>query len=320
MRFVPDFETGPHDTADAAWQELRKAGSPLVDLTDVEELFRYDGTRIAIVRTQRGDILLENVVDEGERAKGGETVETARITHYLHFDDADTIRATLNTEFVPTAATYAAATGPVVREVMRHRHGPDGRDSFRLSVSSVRVEDVAEDEMPYRHLRPGRTSVHGPFEDPLSDETFAAIEVRLLPSDEDEVIGFHDCARAWVVRRPNHINPVSLVFCVADDAQGWVQHRLHFADEKAIEETLVTFAPTMDTYRRATSAQREVIGPRTPAGSWIIVQSIRPEDLATEGLKSEAPAYEDVAAHDAAWPQFAGKRNGGGGAPQGEGK
>jgi hypothetical protein len=321
VKFIPDLKVGPFDDSETLWTELRARKHRLIDLETIDELFRYDGTRIAIVQASDGQIFLEVVVDEGYRPAGDGPVGIENITHYLPFQDQALIRATMNHDFVPTEATYAAA-GPVVRVVLSHIHEAGRNHTIGYSSETVDIGSIDEGEMPYAHLRPGRLSVYGPFEDPFVAEATKEMETSLLHGPDDEVIGFFDCARAWIVRRPNHFNAVSLVACVADDPEGYVQHRLHFDDEKAMLDSLATFAPTMETYRIAKSMRREVIGPSTPRGTWVTIEDFKVEDLADDDMRIERPAFDTPAEHDAKWPDFARKPDGegtGGDAPEGEG-
>lgn len=321
MKFVPDINVGPFDDAEQLWDALRAQKHPLIDMTMIDELFRYDGTRIAIVASKDGQVYLEVVVDEGDRPNQKSPTGIHHITHYLPFQDEALIRLTLNSGFAPTEATYAAA-GPVVRTVMAYIHDGDRNHSMSYWSETVGIGSISEEEMPFAHLRPGRLSVHGPFQDPFSDEGTKEMDIELMNGPNDEVIVFFDCARAWIVRRPGHFEPVTLVFCVADDPEGYVQHRLGFDDEQAMRDTLAAAAaPTMDTYRLAKSIRREIIGPATPAGTWITVETFKVEDMADHDLDIERPTFDTVAEHDAKWPDFAKKTGGdatGAAAPEGE--
>lgn len=303
MRFVPDAEFGPFDSDEGLTGAFREAGHVLSSLERVEELFRYDETHISIVKTARGDLYLEAVVDShSERGDDGIT-QARTIVHLIPFTDENALRSTLNTDFAPTMTTYEAACGPITRMVLSSEGGKS-----RLSIRSMPVEDVAENELPDRHMKPGRISLHGPFSDPYSIDSTRQMGFSILPSHEegDEVVVYHGCDRSWIVRRPRHVDSIVFVACVADDPTGWVQHRFSFDRESDLLETLAAGAPTLETYERARWIDREVVSTGHAAGTWVTVERIGTADLQREDIACEAPTYATRADHDAEWPAFAG--------------
>lgn len=301
MRFVQSLDLGPFDTNEALWDAVRAAKDPFIASIAVDELFRYDATTIDILKLDDGSIWLKTVVDEGSRQEMPDGTPTVMIVHYLPFQDEAALRATLHGGFIPTRASYAAA-GPVVFSKFSYIKAETGTSDFRYTQQTVRADQISDDDLPGIELLPGTAMIYGPFTDVYGTEATRQIGAPLTPGDEDEVLAEHDGPRNWIVRRPKHIDSLQLVVCVGDGAEGYAQHRLSFAcAEQEMRDTLAAgCAPTMDTYRLATSKRLETIGPRDAEAPFVIIEPI---DI--ESSNFSRPSFESRAQHDAEWPDFA---------------
>jgi len=294
-------------TYDEMWAAAAAAGDPLAGIEQVEELFRYDGCIIDVVKDRTGQIWLRNVVDEDD-PRGDALRRIVVTTHFLAFDTIEALKATMHALEIPTRESYENAV-EIVEQVISYDTIVGGRSSNHEYVSrKVWREKIVEDHLPYVQLKPGKRMVFEPLGDFMTLTREESDGLYRYPVPEDEVLVFHDCVRSWIGRFPDEAieRRIHLVACMRDDGPVWVQHRLSFApeDEAAFRATLAAGqAPTMETYRLAKEIRRETIDTKVVDGAILTVETIDPNSLG-----DEAPTYRDVAQHDQEWPQFAAAR------------
>jgi hypothetical protein len=294
-------------TYDEMWAAAAAAGDPLAGIEQIEELFRYDGCIIDIVKDQTGQIWLRNVVDEDDA--GGDGLRHIVVTtHFLAFDSIEALKATMHNVEIPTREGYENAV-EIVEQVISYDTIVSGRSSNHEYASrKVWREKIVEDHLPYVQLKPGRRMVFEPLADFMTMTREESDGLYRYPVPEDEVVVFHDCVRSWIGRFPDEsFEPrIHMVACMKDDGPVWVQHRLSFApaDEAAFRTTLAAGqAPTMDTYRLAKEIHRETIDSTDVNAAILTVDRID-----ADSLGDESPTYRDVAQHDEEWPAFAADR------------
>lgn len=297
----PSFEIGPFSSYDEMWDQSALAGCPFRDVTQKEELFRYDATIVDIVETPDGSSWLRHVADEGHLDPKSETREGPyrNLTHYLLFEDRDAIMRTIHEDFVPTMESYRQASEIVRIEILYDRRA-DGNHDFRMNQKQTAIADISPGELPDQALLPGKAMRFGPMDDPYAAAPEAFRGLYRYPVPQDRILAEFDGPRNWIGRFTDGPNEVHLVVCVRDDASAYVQHRITFEDEAALKAGLAAAAaPTMDTYRQAKSITRETIvsdadGPY-----------VRVDPITVFELGDERPSFDSVAEHDAKWPEYA---------------
>lgn len=292
---------GPNNDSQALYAEVDQAGGDLSNLGQIEELFRYDGTLIDLMNGSNGTKWLRYIYDEGKRPDPGIRNFMSTATHYLLLPDIEAARSTLHDDNLPTVETYRLATA-IIRESSSYILDNRVSSEHTLKREIISFEQAMDDSAIYPQLRPGKAMLFGPFEDAFAP--FAGDDRHLYryPVPSDRVLATFDCDRNWIGRFDDGPDEFHLIVCVKDDESGYIQHRLTFHNklERAVLDTLAAAqAPTMDTYRLAHEITQETIL-ETKDGPTITVIPISIDD--PEFIR---PSYENVAAHDAEWPQYA---------------
>lgn len=294
-------------TYDEMWDAAKAAGDPLATVEQVEELFRYDGIMVDVVRDGTGQVWLRIVADEDDPG-GHETRHIVVTNHFLAFDSVDAAKATVHGEGLQTIEGYVLADS-IVEQVISYDTVVGGSSSgHEYRSRRIWLDRIPEDHLPFRQLLPGRRMRFGPLADPLELTDEESSGLYRYPVPQDEVVVFHDCVRSWIGTFPDQKfqQLIHMVACMRDDDGIWVQHRLGFAveDEAEFRATLAAGqAPTMATYLMAKEIRRETIDTRDPGNETLTV-----EDIDADSLGDEAPTYRDAAHHDQEWPDFAAKR------------
>lgn len=301
---------GPHDDHDEHLAAIAADGGPLAGLESVDTIFRYDGVLVDVLVAADGTHWLRYVFDDGPSRgeDGGLPTRLETRTHWLRTgNDPKPMRGTLHEDGVPTVETYAMAeaivseieTGRVWGEIGARENGGFVTERRDVTINQAMAEDPI-----YAQLRPGRAMSFGPFEDAWEPLKGDDARFHDWPLPKDRVLASMDGDRIWTGRFPNRPGTIHLVVCIGETAEDWVQHRLTFAekDERAMLDSLASArAPTMQTYRLATSIVKETVTEVT--GGQLL--KVVPVDI--DDPKFDRPTFENVASHDRRWPAFARK-------------
>jgi len=298
---MQDANWGPHAEWDDLMADMRTGDDPLARTEQIEELMRYDGVMIDLRRSHDGSVWLSYTYDDGDRPREGVAVDMLYATHALRVGDVEAMRATLNEGYLPTEESYRMAETIVAERLTYVLEDGRSRDC-RGSRRTITVDEAFADGAIYRQIRPDGRMTFGPFADgraPLQGED---IDLYRYPVPEDRLLYSFDGPRIWTGTFEGRREEFHLVCSQGEESDHEEQHRLTFPSTME-EEVMATLAwkrvPTMDTYRLATAIHLERLEHRTE-GTVLIVKRIGIDDP-----DFDRPTYENVAAHDAEWPDYA---------------
>lgn len=294
---------GPFDDWDELMAAMAAGDDSLARTELIEELMRYDGVMIHLRRSHDGSTWLSYTYDDGDRPKEGEATAITYATHSLLVEDVDAMMATLNQGHLPTEESYRLAKtiiGEKLHYVLENKVSRDCRGSR----GAISFEQAMQDDAIYRQIRPDGTLTFGPVESAYEALTGDDASLYRYPVPEDQMLYFFDGPRIWIGAFPKREHEFHLVSALGEDA-GWLeQHRLTFAadDRTKVMATLAwNRIPTMDTYRLAKDIHKERLE-FDGAGDRLIVKRVSIDDS-----DFERPTYENIASHDAEWPDYATK-------------
>ena len=292
---------GPTDDWDALMAMMTSAGGPLADMTQIEELSRYDGIIIELSSAKDGSTWLHYAYDDGDRPVKGAATEIAYASHFLRIRSLDELRGTLNEGWMPTEESYRMAdliVSEKLRYVMTDGVASDCTGERRV----VSADEALAQGSIYRQIRPDGSLTFGPFEDGIEELSGEDRLMYRYPVPQQTVLYDFDGPRTWIGTFDDRPDETHLVCCISDETGVWRQHRLTFptADRDAVLETLAwERAPTMDTYRLAKAIHLETILSEGTSER-LVVRAIGHDDP-----DFVRPTFDTVADHDRAWPDYA---------------
>lgn len=293
------IQLGPFQKHDQFLRAYSSSQCPSIGSTQLDELFRYDGHQISIRRFAGDTIWLQIIAENSDK----ESNKTGYVTHYLRFANEEALRATLHSD-LPTIGSYQAAQ-TIARSVLTYHLENRQSSDFRYLSTTVSLQDIPADELPYAALQPGSQLKFTGITDP--DQRLEGDNGNLYhyPVPQDDILVDFDGPRNWVGRfQDKQDAPWYLIVCIRDDAGIYIQHRLSFEPDINFRSTLAAgYAPTLETYQLANKIKRETIATQPDDTFDLII-----DDLTIATLGDEAPTYANTAAHDAEWPQYAHKR------------
>lgn len=278
---------GPFAEYEAMHAAALAGGRTFSELLQVQELFRYDGYIIDIVKLPDGSIYLRNTIDEGDRTKGAPDDPRIAITHYLRFPSAEAILATIHDGMAPTFETYRTAEAIVREEVSWNNAGAPR--NWTIRYTDLAVDDLSIDEMPYRALKPGKVIQFDPF-DPHGRLPHDQ-HLHRWPVAVDTVIsGNDDQPTAWLGYKdgfyPHH---VIRVIAQSTDGKQELRHHLSFKDEEDMAALLREGGSAL--YQRASTIDLETIDRQ--ADQQLI--TLKVERLKIEDIQDIPPVIEAAA-------------------------
>lgn len=296
-------EWGPFDDWDDLMTAMAAGEDPLARTELIDELMRYDGVMIQLRRSYDGTTWLSYTYDDGDRPKPGEATDIMYATHALLVEDLDAMKATLNDGYLPTEESYRLATR-IIGEKLHYVLKNGVSSHCRGSRGTITFDQAMQDGAIYRQIRPDGTMTFGPLKDAYAPLTGEDAQLYRYPVPEDQTLYSFDGPRIWIGTFEGREHEFHLVSSQGEDTDSQEQHRLTFSATRR-DEVMATLAwnriPTMDTYRLATDVHME----RLKFDQGVTVLSVK--RISIDDPDFERPSYENVAAHDAEWPEHATK-------------